>query len=208
MAARQINENNYYYIFESTWARAPFLGSKLFTVRMLVDAVAAPRFLTRRCIWRSRRKMAEEASESRPPARRGADDKEMPDPTTRIQPFCGRKGSASRASMLCVCSVAWRRGCVAWRVVWRRRGGSGACCGRGGGKEKNPSGECARAVSGRIKYGRSSSEDAQAGGASVRLPRLLYFSSLCLQSREAGCRRNWLQMAEPGLPASAGGYTY
>jgi hypothetical protein len=35
---------------------------------------------------------------------------------TRIQPFCGRKGSASRASMLCVCSVAWRRGCVAWRV--------------------------------------------------------------------------------------------
>ena len=94
---------------------------------------------------------------------------------TRIQPFCGRKGSASRASMLCVCSVAWRRGCVAWRVVWRRRGGSGACCGRGGGKEKNPSGECARAVSGRIKYGRSSSEDAQAGGASVRLPRLLYF---------------------------------
>lgn len=113
---------------------------------------------------------------------------------TRIQPFCGRKGSASRASMLCVCSVAWRRGCVAWRVVWRRRGGSGACCGRGGGKEKNPSGECARAVSGRIKYGRSSSEDAQAGGASVRLPRLLYFTLRCVcragrqGAGETGCR--------------------
>ena len=112
---------------------------------------------------------------------------------TRIQPFCGRKGSASRASMLCVCSVAWRRGCVAWRVgvaakrrewgMWARRW-----------QRKNPSGECARAVSGRIKYGRSSSEDAQAGGASVRLPRLLYFTLRCVcragrqGAGETGCR--------------------
>jgi hypothetical protein len=60
--------------------------------------------------------------------------------------------------------------------------------------KKNPSGECARAVSGRIKYGRSSSEDAQAGGASVRLPRLLYFTLRCVcragrqGAGETGCR--------------------
>ena len=194
VAARQINENNY-YTFESTWARAPFLGSKLFTVRMLVDAVVAPRFLTRRCIWRSRRKTAEEASESRPPARRGADDKEMPDPTNAHTALLRQKRQCeqSKHAVRMQCCVA-SCGCVAWRVVWRRRGGSGACCGRGGGKEKNPSGECARAVSGRIKYGRSSSEDAQAGGASVRLPRLLYFTLRCVcragrqGAGETGCR--------------------
>ena len=111
VAARQINENNY-YIFESTWARAPFLGSKLFTVRMLVDAVAAPRFLTRRCIWRSRRKTAEEASESRPPARRGADDKEMPDPTNAHTALLRQKRQCEQSKhavrMQC-CVASWLR---------------------------------------------------------------------------------------------------
>ena len=72
--------------------------------------------------------------------------------------------------------------------------------------KKSPSGECARAGSGRIKYGRSSSEDAQAGGASVRLLWLLYFTlRVGRAGRQGG--RNWLQRAEPGLSASAGDYT-
>ena len=72
--------------------------------------------------------------------------------------------------------------------------------------KKSPSGECARAGSGRIKYGRLSSEDAQAGGASVRLPWLLYFTlRVGRAGRQGG--RNWLQRAEPGLSASAGDYT-
>ena len=60
--------------------------------------------------------------------------------------------------------------------------------------KKSPSGECARAGSGRIKYGRLSSEDAQAGGASVRLPWLLYFTLRCVcragrqGAGETGCR--------------------
>ena len=133
VAARQINEkNNNYYIFESTWARAPFLGSKLFTVRMLVDAVAAPRFLTRRCIWRSRRKTAEEASESRPPARRGADDKEMPDPTNAHTALLRQKRQCEQSKhavrMQC-CVASWLRslaGGVAakrreWGMLWARR---------------------------------------------------------------------------------------
>ena len=139
-AARQINENNY-YTFESTRAQAPFLGSKLFIVRMLVDLVAAPRFPTRRCILRSRRTTAEEASESRPPARRGADDKEMPDPTnahTALPQRTRQCEQSTHAVRVQCCVASWLRSLAGG--VRRRRGGSGACCGRGGGTKKAQAG--------------------------------------------------------------------
>ena len=99
--------------------------------------------------------------------------------------------------MLCVCSVAWRRGCVAWRVVC---GGEEAGVGHGAGAaeaRKEPKQECARAGSGRIKY-KPASEDAgrsaRAGGASVHLPWQLYFTLRCVcragrvGAGETGCR--------------------
>ena len=162
---------------EST--RAAVHGYEIYVLRMLADPAVAPWLLTRRSIWRSRRTTAEEESGPRPKEREERPTtRRCPTRPTRIQPFRSRQGSVSRARILCARGVAWRRGCVAWRV-WRRRGGSGALGGRGGGAKRAKAGTCARAGSGRIKHKRTSEDawrSARAGGASVRLPWLLYFS--------------------------------
>lgn len=56
--------------------------------------------------------MAEEASESRPPARRGADDKEMPDPTNAHTALLRQKRQCEQSKhavrMQC-CVASWLR---------------------------------------------------------------------------------------------------
>ena len=76
--------------------------------------------------------MAEEASESRPPARRGADDKEMPDPTNAHTALLRQKRQCEQSKhavrmQCCVASLlrSLAGGVAAkrreWGMLWARR---------------------------------------------------------------------------------------